>query len=352
MTAFFEQPTLPTVWFIFIAIFWIGYLILDGFDLGVGMMMSKIFAKNEKERRLLLNTIGPVWDGNEVWLVTAGAATFAAFPHWYASLLSALYIPLVLLLVALILRVVAIDYRGKKASETWVTWWNRGIVVSSAAIAFFIGALLALTTTGLPVNESGNVVSAFAWLASPFTYIGGVGMVLFSLVQGMAFVALKTDGEVRHRARARLAALLPVAVLPLLAWALYLQFVGKSAGALSWALLVLALLAVVFAWVSVRADREGRAFVGTSLFMGAGALAIFSALFPNVFTSTLDPDFSLTVANAASSDYTLTIMTWLGVFALPLIILYQSWSYYQFRQRIRVEHIPAVHEIKELPRGR
>lgn len=351
MNIFAEQPLLPTVWFVFIGIFWIGYLILDGFDLGVGMMMSRIFSRDEKERRLLLNTIGPVWDGNEVWLITAGAATFAAFPLWYASLFSALYIPLTLILVALIVRVVAIDYRGKKADPGWIRLWNRGIAASSFGIAFLIGALLGVTSTGMPINAAGNVESAFAWAANPFTYIGGVAIVLFSYIQGLAFVALKTEGEVRRRARRRLVAHLPWAVLPCVVWVIAMQFKGASAGVLSGVLMVAAVLAIVTAFLAVRREREGIAFTGTSLFVAFGALSIFTALFPNVFPSTLDAANSLTVANAASSPYTLKIMTWMTVIMLPLIIGYQAWSYKQFARRLSVEHLPEAHDPAELARA-
>ena len=159
---FAGQPTLPTIWFVVVGVFWIGYLILDSFDLGVGMLMSRFFAKNEQERRLLLNTIGPVWDGNEVWVVTGGAATFAAFPLWYASLFSALYVPLTLALLALIFRAVAIEYRGKKNDERWINGWNTAISVSSFFIALLVGALLALTSIGLPINSNGDRVGKLA----------------------------------------------------------------------------------------------------------------------------------------------------------------------------------------------
>ena len=165
---FAGQPGLPTLWFVAIGVFLIMYLILDGFDLGVGMLMGSKFTKSEKERRLLLNIIGPVWDGNEVWIVSGGAAIFAAFPIWYAALFSALYIPLTLALVFLILRVVAIEYRGKKNDEKWIRNWNIALSVSSFFIALLVGALLGLTSMGLPINENGDRVGgAFAWVSLP-----------------------------------------------------------------------------------------------------------------------------------------------------------------------------------------
>lgn len=346
MELFADQPLLNTIWFLFIGIFFIGYLILDGFDLGVGMMMSKLFAKNEKERRLLLNTIGPVWDGNEVWLVTAGAGLFAAFPLWYASLFSGMYIPLTLMLVALIFRVVAIDYRGKANSPRWTGSWNMAINIASFSIPFFVGALLGATSTGLPINHNGDVVGAFAWAANPFTYIAGLGIMGFSYAQGLAFVALKTEGDVRERARRQLTMLMPVLLIPLLIWVLNLQLV--SGNMLSWSCVAVAGMAMVWAYLSNLAGREGQTFSGLSIFMGTGALAIFLAMFPNVFPSTLDAAYSLTVTNASSSPYTLTFMTWIAGFSLPLIMIYQGWSYYQFRQRLKVENIPDLHDADEL----
>src|SRR5690242_12674410 len=187
---------LPTIWFIAIAVLWTGYLFLEGFDLGVGMLM-KIFARNNTERRVLLNTIGPVWDGNEVWLLTAGAATFAAFPFWYASLFSTLYLPLVLVLLGLIYRAVAIEYRGKGKTPRWTRAWDWAIGLGSFLAAFGIGAGLALTTTGLPIDENGDRVGGpFVWL-TPVAVLGGLAVVGFCLVHAATFLALKTDGPVR-----------------------------------------------------------------------------------------------------------------------------------------------------------
>ena len=343
---FAGQPTLPTIWFVVVGVFWIGYLILDSFDLGVGMLMSRFFAKNEQERRLLLNTIGPVWDGNEVWVVTGGAATFAAFPLWYASLFSALYVPLTLALLALIFRAVAIEYRGKKNDERWINGWNTAISVSSFFIALLVGALLALTSIGLPINSNGDRVGgAFAWASWP-VLLGGLSLVGFSLMQGLAFVALKTDGEIRHRARAALVRLLPIALLPITGWVLYMQF--TTGNGVSWLCTILAVVAVALGWLSAKAGREGRAFAGLSLFIAFGALAIFPALYPNVLPSTLDASHSLTIANASSSEYTLGVMSVVGLMGLPVILVYQGWTYWVFRKRLRVEHIPAAHDATDL----
>ncbi|WHS49683.1 cytochrome d ubiquinol oxidase subunit II [Rothia sp. SD9660Na] len=343
---FADQPLLPTLWFAVIGFFWVGYIILDGFDLGVGMLMSRIFAKNEKERRLLLNTIGPVWDGNEVWVVTAGAATFAAFPLWYASLFSALYIPLTLALLALIFRAVAIEYRGKKDSERWIAGWTLAISLGSFFIAFLVGALLALTSTGLPINANGDRVGgAFAWL-TPAVFMGGLAMVGVSLVMGLAFIALKTDGEVRHRAGAALVKFSPLLVLPVVVWVIYMQV--TTGNGISYALTVLAVLALAAAWFFASRRSEGKAFSGFAVFVGFGVLAIFLALYPNVLPSTLDEAYNLTIANASSSEYTLQVMSWVGLFGIPILLVYQSWTYWVFRKRLRVESIPDAHDATEL----
>lgn len=345
---FADQPLLPTIWFAVVGFFWIGYIILDGFDLGVGMLMSRLFAKNEKERRLLLNTIGPVWDGNEVWLVTAGAATFAAFPLWYASLFSALYIPLTLTLLALIFRAVGIEYRGKKDSARWIAGWNLAISLGSLVIAFMIGALLALTSTGLPLNANGDRVGgAFAW-ATPAVLMGGLAMVGLSLVMGLAFVALKTDGEIRHRARTLLLRLLPLLLLPVTGWVLYLQFTAGKA--LSWAFTAVAAIAAVGAWTLLKAGYEGKGFAALASFTVLGISAIFLALYPNVLPSTLNEAHHLTISSASSSDYTLTVMSWVAIFGVPILLIYQSWTYWVFRQRLTVDHIPTAHDVTKLAR--
>ncbi|HCC38426.1 MAG TPA: cytochrome d ubiquinol oxidase subunit II, partial [Arthrobacter bacterium] len=286
---------LPTIWFIVIALLWTGYLFLEGFDLGVGMLM-KLFARNNTERRVLLNTVGPVWDGNEVWLITAGAATFAAFPLWYASLFSALYLPLLVVLVALIFRAVAFEYRGKVDADAWRARWDWAIALGSFFAAFGVGAALALTTTGLPLNANGDREGgAFAWF-SGYAVLGGLAVVGFSLLHALAFLALKTDGDVRHRARRWFVRLLPVLLLPLAGWALIVQFLeGKP---WTWVAVIVAVVAAAAAWFLARRGSEGRAFMAMGAFLVLGSASIFGAVFPVVLPSTLDPAFDLTIANA------------------------------------------------------
>ena len=310
---------LPTLWFILIAVLWIGYLFLEGFDLGVGMLM-KTFARDEKERRVLLNTVGPVWDGNEVWLLTAAGATFAAFPFWYASLFSALYIPLVFVLLGLIFRAVAFEYRGKVHSNRWRKTWDWAIALGSFVAAFGIGAMLALTTTGLPLNANGDRVGGpFAWFTW-YAVLGGLAVVGFALIHAAAFVALKTDGDIRHRARRLVGRWMPVGLLPLALWAITVAVQhGKW---FSWILLAVAVGAAVAAWQANRANREGFSFLGMGVFLLAGAAAIFSAVYPVVLPSTLDPLWNLTVENASSSSYTLGLMSIVAAVGVPLVLAY------------------------------
>ncbi|WP_104092223.1 cytochrome d ubiquinol oxidase subunit II [Arthrobacter sp. GMC3] len=333
---------LPTLWFILIAVLWTGYLFLEGFDLGVGMLM-KLFARDEKERRLLLNTVGPVWDGNEVWLLTAGGATFAAFPFWYASLFSALYIPLVFVLLGLIFRAVAFEYRGKVHSDTWRTAWDWAISLGSFVAAFGIGALLALTTTGLPLNENGDRVGGpFAWFTW-YAVLGGLAVVGFALIHAAAFLALKTDGDVRIRARRLVGRWLPVGLLPLAVWVIAVAILnGKW---FSWALIAVAVVAAVAAWTANRKDREGFSFLAMGLFLVVGSAAIFSAVFPVVLPSTLNEAWNLTVENASSSAYTLRLMSIVAAVGVPLVLAYQAWTYWVFRKRITLANLPEPHDF-------
>ena len=332
--------TLPTLWFIIIAFLWMGYLFLEGFDLGVGMLM-KLMARNDKDRRVMLNTIGPVWDGNEVWLVTAGAMTFAAFPLWYASLFSTLYLPLVLVLLGLIFRAVAIEYRGKHDSDQWRNRWDWALSLGSFVSAFGVGAALALTSTGLPLNENGDRVGGpFAWF-NGWAVIGGLAVVGFALVHALAFLMLKTDGDLRVRARRALVRWLPLGIAPMAVWAVGVNLDSGSLASL--VLLVVAVVAVAMAWDFARRGREGFAFTSLGLFLVTGAASIFTAMYPVVLPSSLDAAWNLTVQNASSGDYTLTVISWVSLLGLPIVILYQGWTYWVFRKRVSAESIPAAH---------
>ena len=337
------MPFLPTLWFVIIAVLWTGYLLLEGFDLGVGMHLL-LSTRSEKQRRVMLNTIGPVWDGNEVWLITAGAATFAAFPYWYASLISSLYIPVTLVLVGLIFRAVGIEYRGKGGSRVWSRFWEHAIAIGSLVVALGIGALLALTTTGLPLDANGDRVGGpFVWLTVP-AVLGGLAVVGFCLVHAATFLGLKTEGTVRIAMRKFLSRWALVALIPIAGWVVLVQF--EDGKPWTWSLVPVAVAAAIFGWRNARASREGRAFIGFAAFLMLGAAAIFGAVYPVVLPSTISHAYDLTVTNASSAPYTLGIMSFVAAFGLPVVIAYQSWSYWVFRKRISERHIPEAHIIR------
>ena len=332
--------TLETVWFVVIAAFWLGYLFLEGFDFGVGMLLP-VLGRDNTERRVMVNTIGPVWDGNEVWLIVAAGATFAAFPGWYASLFSGAYLPLLLVLLALIGRGVAFEYRGKVDSDRWRRTWDRVIMIGSWVPPLGVGLLLSTTVLGLPLDAAGNRVGTPFESVRWDTLLGALAVAGFSLVHGAAFLALKTSGELRERARLLALKMLPVALLPMVAFLVVVQWREGSL----WTLLtlVVSVLAAIVAWLRLRADRDGQAFAALGVVIAAAAVTFFGALYPDVLPSTLDPANSLTVANASASPYALTVITWVGAFGAPAVLIYQGWTYWVFRKRIGVEHIPAVH---------
>lgn len=333
---------LPTLWFILIAVLWTGYLFLEGFDLGVGMHML-ISARTENDRRVMLNTIGPVWDGNEVWLITAAGATFAAFPFWYASLVSTLYVPFVVVLLGLIFRAVAIEYRGKGHTVRWTRCWDLALGIGSLVAAFGVGAALALTTTGLPVDRYGDGVGGpFAWF-NGWALVGGLAVVGFCLVHAAAFLALKTDGDVRVRA-GRFARWMPALLVPLALWVVAVQLMNGKA--YTWMLVAGAVAAAVWAFLSARRGREGSAFAGMAGFLLLGVASIFANAYPVVLPSTIDPAFDLTVSNASSSSYTLGVMSVVAAFGIPAVLAYQGWTYWVFRKRIAGASIPVVRPVE------
>ncbi|GAB3407286.1 cytochrome d ubiquinol oxidase subunit II [Schumannella luteola] len=336
------MDVLPTLWFVVIAVLWTGYLLLEGFDLGVGIHML-VSARGEKERRLMLNTIGPVWDGNEVWLLTAGGATFAAFPYWYASLFSGLYVPLVLVLVALICRAVAIEYRGKHHSLRWGRAWDVALGLGSFVAAFGVGAMLAITTTGLPIDANGDRVGGpFAWLSWQ-AVIGGLAVVGFCLAHAAAFLGLKTEGAMSTRMRRFFRRGAIPLLIPIVVWVVTVQLADGNP--VSWCLVAVAALGSVVGIVGSRRGSDGVGFLGMAVFLVAGVAAIFTAVYPVVLPSSLDPANSLTVSNASSGDYTLGVMTVVAAFGVPLVLASQAWTYWVFRRRLAVHHIPDAHPV-------
>ncbi len=331
---------LSTLWFLLIAVLWIGYLALEGFDFGVGMLTRR-FARDDTERRVLINTIGPVWDGNEVWVITAVGATFAAFPEWYATAWSAYYLPLVLILLTLIGRGLAFEYRAKGDTESWRRRWDLVIFAGSVVPAFLWGVLLAAFVQGLPLDESHDLVGDLGDVVTPYTLLGGVVTLGLALLHGAHYLALKTVGDLRDRAR-RLAGRLAVPVAVVLAG--FLAWTVLRDDTRSWLAAAAALVAVAATAAGATATargREGWAFVATFATVAATGATLFAALYPDVLPSTLDAADGLTTANASSSDYTLTVMTWVAVPFVPAVLAYQSWVYWMFRKRIGVQHIPG-----------
>ncbi|MET0822002.1 MAG: cytochrome d ubiquinol oxidase subunit II [Aeromicrobium sp.] len=328
---------LTTFWFILIAVLWVGYLVLEGFDFGVGMLVGAL-AKDERERRVLINTVGPVWDGNEVWLLVAGGATFAAFPEWYATLFSGFYIPLFAILVALIVRGVAFEYRGKRDDAQWRRNWDIAIVAGSALPALLWGVALANIVHGVPIDRDREYAGSLLDLLGPYALLGGVVTLSVFFVHGCVFVSLKTVGGIRHRASALALRVGVVAAVPAVG---FIVATGVDQGKLSvWLIGVLAAGAYVTALVLVVVERELLAFVATSASIALVAIMLFTGLFPDVMPSSLDAAWNLTTTNASSTHYTLVIMSWVAVCFTPIVLIYQSWSYWVFRKRIGTHHIP------------
>ncbi|MEU8887417.1 cytochrome d ubiquinol oxidase subunit II [Streptomyces sp. NPDC048442] len=331
---------LHDVWFVLIAVLWIGYFFLEGFDFGIGVL-TKLLAKDRKERRVLINTIGPVWDGNEVWLLTAGGATFAAFPEWYATLFSGFYLPLLLILVCLIVRGVAFEYRHKRDEERWQTNWEHAIFWTSLLPAFLWGVAFGNIVRGVKIDGDMEYVGTFLDLLNPYALLGGLVTLTLFTFHGAVFAALKTLGDIRTRARAlalRLGVLAAALALVFLIWTQ-----ADKGDTSSLVALVVAALALVVAIACTAAGREGWAFALSGVTIAAAFAMLFLTLFPNVMPSSLNEAWNLTVTNASSSPYTLKIMTWCAGIATPVVLLYQSWTYWVFRKRIGTQHIADSH---------
>ena len=356
--------TLSILWFILIAVLWIGYLTLEGFDFGVGMIL-KILGRDERERRATLATIGPHWDGNEVWLLTAGGATFAAFPEWYSTLFSGAYIVLFIILLCLIVRVCAIEWRPKVNSQTWRDRWDWIHTISAWLPSILWGVAFANLVQGMHIEvvriSNGAVVPAgqvpadslvsgaahqitggLLTMVTPFTLLGGTVTCLLFLNHGALFVALKTTGELSQRALSLSRRLAPAATAVTAAWALWAQL-AYSNSALSWIPLAIAAAGLIGSLLVGRTAGEGRgegrAFALHFVGIAFAAVFIFAAMAPNVMRSSVDPAYSLTIQQAASADTTLLIMTVAAAVFVPGVLAYTVWSYKVFASRISVEGI-------------
>ena len=330
---------LNTVWFILIAVLYIGFFVLEGFDFGVGILLP-ILGKNDTERRAIVNTIGPFWDGNEVWLLTAGGATFAAFPHWYATMFSGFYLPFFLLLLALIIRGVAFEFRSKDQDPRWRAGWDAAIFIGSLVPALLLGVAFSNLARGVPIDQNMLYAGGFFNLLNPYALLGGLSAVIAFMLHGAIFLSLKTTEELYEKSH-RMASLLWLpTVLVLVVFVVFTYFqtdiltkLGVNPGPVP----VLAAAAVLAAAWFLKQKRDGWAFAMTATGIAASITSLFLILYPRVMISSLNPDWSLTIYNASSSPYTLQVMTIVAVIFIPVVLAYQAWSYWVFRKRIETK---------------
>lgn len=335
-----DFTTLQVVWFVLISVLWIGYFILEGFDFGVGILMKTLGRSNE-ERRAILHSIGPVWDGNEVWLIVAGGATFAAFPEWYSTLFSGFYIALFAILVALIVRNVGFELWGKSDSPRWRNGWEWCIALGSAVPALLWGVAWANIIGGTPIDGDHEYIGNFFDLLSPYSILGGLATLALFFTHGALFLEMKTNGVVRERAKKVAISSAPAAfILPsaFLVWTLARQ---SPIEVPSLIFAATAMFALIAAGVLAR-TRPGIAFTGTTIATAAFFIAIFIDLFPHTMISSISSAFDMTLNASSSSEYTLTVMTVVAVLLVPLVLLYQGWTYWVFRHRVGPEDFGDV----------
>ena len=331
-----SHATLQTIWFILIAVLWIGFFFLEGFDFGVGMLMP-FLGKDDKERRALINTIGSTWDGNEVWLLTAGGATFAAFPQWYATMFSGFYLALFLLLVGLIIRGIGFEYRSKDNNPKWRRTFDWMIATGSFLAPLLLGTAFANLAHGVPINEKMIYTGNLFTLLNPYGLIGGLTMVAVFLLHGANFLTLRLEGELRERARAAAKKLyIGAAVMVLVLGGttyIYTDILSKQGidpGVIPIASVLFLLITIYF----INQRREGWAFAFTGLHIALTQVAFFTLMFPRVMISSTNMAYSLTIYNASSSPYTLTVMSIVALIFVPIVLAYQGWTYWVFRKRI------------------
>jgi cytochrome d ubiquinol oxidase subunit II len=329
---------LRILWFILISVLYIGYFVLEGFDLGVGMLLP-FLGNTDKKRRMIINSIGPHWDGNEVWLITAGGATFAAFPHWYATLFSGFYLPLFLMLVGLILRGVALEFRSKDENPIWRSTWDWAIAIGSFLPSLLWGVALANFLLGVPIDAAMQYTGGFWNLLNPFALLGGVVSVIAFLAHGAMFLTLKLQGELVENAR-KIAKRLSIPLLILFLGLAVFNFFAtdvSTGSVIPMILSGLAFVALLISGLMMNKKNDRWAFGLTSTAIAVTIAAVFIQLFPRVLISSLNPEWSLTVFNAASGTKTLQVMTTVVIFTLPFVLAYQYWSYWIFRKRVSTD---------------
>ena len=327
---------LNTLWFALIAVLWMGFFFLEGFDFGVGIL-TRFIAKDDLDRRVMIRTVGPVWDGNEVWLLVAGGATFAAFPEWYATMFSGFYLALFLVLVGLIFRGVAFEFRGKVDSPRWRRLWDEALFWGSALPALLFGVAFADILHGVPINASHEFVGSFFSLLTPYALFGGVTTLLLFVLHGSVFLSLKATGDVLARARTigtRLAWPTAGVVFVFLAWTYVNAMLANDSGIVPGLVPISALGAAIAVALLLPERHEGWAFLANGLAIVLLTATIFLNLYPHVMVSSLNPAYDLTIFNASSTPYTLGVMTIVAVIFTPIVLIYQGWTYWVFRKRI------------------
>ncbi len=339
--------SLADLWFVIAAIFWAGFFVLEGFDFGVGMLHSFI-GRNDLERRVLVNTIGPVWDGNEVWLIVAGAVIFAAFPGWYATMFSALYLALVVLLAALMARGVSFEYQRKFDDPRWRTSWRWALTLGSALIPLLLGVGLGDLLHGLPINSSHEFTGNFFDLLTPFGLWSGLTLMVLSLFMGATYLTLKTTGELHDRAQRASVAIGAAAVLVTFGFMTWIH-VGLSTGFVPKPIEALGLMAVIGAAWAAQAKAEGWAFAAAALGIAGAVGALFSELYPRVMISSTNAAYNLTIANSASPSYSLKVMTVVAAIFFPIVLVYQAWGYHIFKKRLSVPRAGDDHSDAATP---
>jgi cytochrome d ubiquinol oxidase subunit II len=327
---------LQTLWFILIAVLWIGFFFLEGFDYGVGILLP-FLGREDQERREIINTIGPFWDGNEVWLITAGGAMFAAFPNWYATLFSGFYLVLVLMLLALIARGVAFEFRSKDLRPVWRRAWDGTIFFGSLIPAILWGITMGNLIRGVPIDGTMTYTGSFWSLLNPFALMCGLSSLLIFAMHGAIFLNLKTEDVIEVRAMAIARQLWPYALTSIII-TVVTGFLATNifdrVGITNVVLMLITGAALLTAGWFIFRRQSKRAFIATGILIAFSTITLFAGLFPRVMISSLNPDWSLTIYNASSGSYTLKVMSIVALIFVPIVILYQAWSYYVFRERI------------------
>jgi cytochrome bd-type quinol oxidase subunit 2 len=323
---------MTTFWYIVDVIFWVGFFVLEGFDFGVGALHSAV-GRTELEQRVAVNTIGPWWDGNEVWLIVAGAVIFAAFPQWYATMFSSFYLALLVVLLALMGRGVAFEYRAKLSDQRWTAGWRWSLTVGSILVPLLVGLALGDLLHGLPINASHEYTGSFWDLFQPYGLWTGLTLLVLALMSGATFLAIKTTGVVHDRAAGLAPRIGWVASLLTLGFVIWTQVQAGHRAVPSFLEGIVVVAVLGAAWAAGE-RAEGWAFAAASIAMGSAVALIFVNLYPHVMISSTNAAFSLTVAGTASGNYTLKVMTIVASVVTPFVLIYQGWSFWVFKQRL------------------